>query len=109
MLAIPASVIIGGRCCGWLMGVSNPWTCRGWRWMLLIEGLVTVLMALVTYFVFVDKPTRCALAERRGEGMDRERRWPRSKATEAPAQSSVEDGSGRSASMAGGGRVVYDR
>jgi ACS family tartrate transporter-like MFS transporter len=57
MLAIPASVIIGGPLCGWLMGVSNPLEMTGWRWMLLIEGLVTVAMAGVAYFVFVDKPS----------------------------------------------------
>ena len=56
MLAIPASVIIGGPLCGWLMGVSNPLDMTGWRWMLLIEGLVTVAMAVVSYFIFVDRP-----------------------------------------------------
>src|SRR5687768_17434973 len=56
MLAIPASVIIGGPLCGWLMGVSNPLDMPGWRWMLLMEGLVTVAMAGVAYFIFVDKP-----------------------------------------------------
>ncbi|MFC4313187.1 MFS transporter [Steroidobacter flavus] len=56
MLAIPASVIIGGPLCGWLMDVSNPMDMPGWRWMLLIEGAVTVAMALVAYFIFVDKP-----------------------------------------------------
>ncbi len=57
MLAIPASVIVGGPLCGWLMGVSNPLGLPGWRWMLLIEGLATVAMALVAYFMFVDKPS----------------------------------------------------
>lgn len=57
MLAIPASVIIGGPLCGWLMGVSNPLGLTGWRWMLLVEGLATVAMAVVAYFVFVDKPS----------------------------------------------------
>lgn len=56
MLAIPASVIIGGPLCGWLMGVDNPLHLPGWRWMLFIEGLATVAMAAVAYFVFVDKP-----------------------------------------------------
>jgi ACS family tartrate transporter-like MFS transporter len=56
MLAIPASVIVGGPLCGWLMGVSNPLEVAGWRWMLLIEGLATVAMAVAAYFVFVDKP-----------------------------------------------------
>jgi ACS family tartrate transporter-like MFS transporter len=56
MLAIPASVIIGGPLCGWLMGVDNPLHLPGWRWMLLIEGLATVAMAAVAYVIFVDKP-----------------------------------------------------
>lgn len=56
MLAIPASVIVGGPLCGWLMGVNNPLDMAGWRWMLLIEGLATVAMAGVAYFIFVDKP-----------------------------------------------------
>jgi ACS family tartrate transporter-like MFS transporter len=56
MLAIPASVIIGGPLCGWLMGVDNPLHLPGWRWMLLMEGLATVAMAAVAYGIFVDKP-----------------------------------------------------
>jgi len=56
MLAIPTSVIVGGPLCGWLMGAGNPLGLPGWRWMLLIEGLITVALALVAYFIFVDKP-----------------------------------------------------
>jgi ACS family tartrate transporter-like MFS transporter len=57
MLAIPTSAIIGGPLCGWLMDVSNPLAMPGWRWMLLIEGLVTVAMAAIAYFIFVDEPS----------------------------------------------------
>lgn len=89
MLAIPASVIIGGPLCGWLMGVSNPLEIAGWRWMLLIEGLVTVAMAVVAYFVFVDKPSDARWLN------DAEKDWIASALAEeqseakAPVQSSI--------------------
>jgi len=45
LVAVPLSMVLGGPLCGWLMGVTNPLDMPGWRWMLLIEGVVTVLMA----------------------------------------------------------------
>lgn len=89
MLAIPASVIIGGPLCGWLMGVSNPLDLPGWRWMLLMEGLVTVVMAGVAYFIFVDKPGDARWLT------DGEKDWianalaDEQKAAQAPASSSI--------------------
>ena len=89
MLAIPASVIIGGPLCGWLMGVSNPLDVPGWRWMLLIEGLVTVAMAVVAYFVFVDKPSDARWLS------DAEKDWianalaDEQREAQAPVQSSI--------------------
>ncbi len=56
MLAIPISVIIGGPLCGWLMHASNPLDLPGWRWMLFMEGAVTIAMGTAAYFLFVDKP-----------------------------------------------------
>lgn len=89
MLAIPASVIIGGPLCGWLMGVTNPLGMPGWRWMLLIEGVVTVLMATVAYFIFVDKPSDARWLS------DAEKDWianalaEEQQASPAPTQSSI--------------------
>lgn len=57
MLAIPISVIIGGPLCGWLMRASNPLDLPGWRWMLLMEGGITVAMGAIAWLLFVDKPT----------------------------------------------------
>jgi len=58
MLAVPISVIFGGPLCGWLMSVVNPLDLPGWRWMLLIEGAVTVALGCVAYFLFVDGPSQ---------------------------------------------------
>ena len=54
MLAVPISVIIGGPLCGWLMAAANPLALAGWRWMMLVEGLLTVLFGLAAYLLFVD-------------------------------------------------------
>lgn len=58
MLAVPISVIFGGPLCGWLMGVMNPLDLPGWRWMLLMEGGVTVVLGCAAYFMFVDGPSQ---------------------------------------------------
>ncbi len=56
MLAIPISVVFGGPLCGWLMSVANPLDVAGWRWMLLMEGIATIVCGCVAYFLFVDGP-----------------------------------------------------
>jgi ACS family tartrate transporter-like MFS transporter len=81
MLAVPISVIFGGPLCGWLMSVVNPLDLPGWRWMLLIEGLLTVTLGCVAYFLFVDGPAQASWLrndEREwiDEHMAREQRTP---------------------------------
>jgi MFS transporter, ACS family, tartrate transporter len=60
LLAVPLSVIIGGPLCGWLMTIGNPLALPGWRWMLLLEGCVTVLLGAGAYACFVDRPADAA-------------------------------------------------
>ena len=81
MLAIPISVIIGGPLCGWLMRADNPLHLPGWRWMLLMEGAVTVAMGVAAYFLFVDKPQHArwlAPAEKEWIANELERQAPQS-------------------------------
>jgi MFS transporter, ACS family, tartrate transporter len=56
MLAVPISAICGGPLAGWLMSVDNPVGWPGWRWMLLIEGLPTILLSIATFWLLADKP-----------------------------------------------------
>ena len=56
MLAVPISAIFGGPLAGWLMSVDNPVEWAGWRWMLLIEGLPTLLLAVVALWLLPDRP-----------------------------------------------------
>jgi len=56
MLAVPISMIVGGPLCAWLMEQANPLGVAGWRWMSLVEGSVTVVLAFACLLIFVDDP-----------------------------------------------------
>lgn len=56
MLSVPLSVFIGGPLSGWLMTQDNALNMAGWRWMFLVEGVPTVLLAFVVLAVFVNSP-----------------------------------------------------
>ncbi len=56
MLAVPVSVIFGGPFSGWLMSLANPLGLAGWRWMFLMEGVLTLLFAIFALKIFVNSP-----------------------------------------------------
>jgi ACS family tartrate transporter-like MFS transporter len=94
MLAIPLSVIIGGPLCGWLMQVDNPLHLPGWRWMLLVEGSVTVAMAAVAYWIFVDKPGDARWLNAAEKGWIADTLASEQNQVRAPEQSSIKAAAG---------------
>lgn len=56
MLAVPISVVVGGPLSGWLMSIENPLEMAGWRWMFLIEGMPTIMLAFAVLWLFSDRP-----------------------------------------------------
>ncbi|MFL9950449.1 MFS transporter [Paraburkholderia agricolaris] len=57
MTPIAFSGFIGGPLSGWIMqnmGGLNGW--KSWQWMFLIEGLPSIVMALVVMLFLVDRP-----------------------------------------------------
>jgi ACS family tartrate transporter-like MFS transporter len=56
MLAIPLSIIVGGPLSGWLMGKALPIGLAPWRWMLIAEALPTIVLGVVAWFYFPDRP-----------------------------------------------------
>ncbi len=56
MLAVPVSAVVGGPLAGWLMSVENPFGWSGWRFMLLVEGMPTLLLALAAPALLPDRP-----------------------------------------------------
>lgn len=55
-LAIPISVIIGGPLSTSLMTWGDTAHFEGWRAMFFIEGAVTVLMGVLAFWWFIDRP-----------------------------------------------------
>jgi D-galactonate transporter len=59
MSGMAVAGIIGGPLSGWIMndlaGV-NGW--KGWQWMFLLEGLPSVLLGLLAWFVLCDRPAK---------------------------------------------------
>jgi ACS family tartrate transporter-like MFS transporter len=60
MLAVPVSAICGGPLGGWLMSIDNPVGWPGWRWMLLVEGAPTILLAVASLWLLPDRPRDAA-------------------------------------------------
>ncbi len=56
MLAIPISQVIGAPLSGWLMTSDlQLFSLSGWRFMVFVEGLVTVACGVVAFYVFIDR------------------------------------------------------
>ncbi|WP_328457209.1 MULTISPECIES: MFS transporter [unclassified Amycolatopsis] len=51
------AVIIGSPVGGALMELQGVAGLRGWQWMFLVEGLVTVLIGVVVWFTLPSRPT----------------------------------------------------
>jgi ACS family tartrate transporter-like MFS transporter len=55
MIAIPMSNMLGSVIAAFLMRIT--WLgYRGWRWLLILEGLPAVIAGLVTFFYLTDRP-----------------------------------------------------
>lgn len=98
MMAIPISVIIGGPLSGWLMEQSNPLGIAGWRWLFLIEGAPTVMMALASLWIFVDTPAQATWLSQE------EKQWL-SKELQREAQMAPSDGCVSKSQLLGSGRI----
>jgi ACS family tartrate transporter-like MFS transporter len=69
MLAVPVSSIVGSPLAGWLMSAGNPIDWAGWRWMLLVEGGPTLVVAVIALALIPDQPRHASWLD------DGERRW----------------------------------
>src|SRR5688572_1647403 len=91
MLAVPVSAICGGPLAGWLMSSDNPMDWPGWRWMLLVEGAPTVLLAIAALWLLPDRPRDAAwLNESDRHWLEEELARERTaQSTHAPTQSAL--------------------
>jgi ACS family tartrate transporter-like MFS transporter len=56
---VPLSVVIGGPISGFLLGVSGH-GLHGWQWMLILEGIPSLLCGIATLWVLPDGPAKAA-------------------------------------------------
>jgi ACS family tartrate transporter-like MFS transporter len=55
--AIPVSYVLGAPLSTWLMEVMDHLGgLRGWRWMMVVEGIPAILGGVVAYFFLTDRP-----------------------------------------------------
>jgi sugar phosphate permease len=57
MIAIPMSGVIGGVLGGFLLGLDGKLGIAGWQWLLLLEGLPSILLGVVVFFYLTDYPS----------------------------------------------------
>lgn len=56
LMAMPISLTLGGPLSGWLMtSMQGVQDLAGWQWMLIVEGIPSILLAFVLIFCLVDK------------------------------------------------------
>src|SRR5579872_1436152 len=58
LIGLPIAVAGGAPISTALLGLDGLWGLRGWQLMYIAEGLPTVLLGLVTFFVLTDRPAQ---------------------------------------------------
>jgi ACS family tartrate transporter-like MFS transporter len=56
MVSIPLASAIGGPVGGMLLSLHGHLGLAGWQWLFLAEGLPSVLLGVIVWFVLVDRP-----------------------------------------------------
>ena len=87
-LALPLATIIGAPLSGLVLGLDGVGGLRGWQWVFIFPGVLSVVLGIASYFLFVDGPAKA--------------KWltPQERATlaadlDAEAQASAAQGGGR--------------
>ena len=56
MVSVPMGGAIGGPLGGMLLGLDGRSGLAGWQWLFLVEGVPSLALGVVVWFVLVDKP-----------------------------------------------------
>jgi ACS family tartrate transporter-like MFS transporter len=57
LAGVPLSVVVGGPISGWLLGVGGH-GLHGWQWMLILEGIPSLLCGVATIWLLPDGPAK---------------------------------------------------
>jgi ACS family tartrate transporter-like MFS transporter len=58
LAAVPAASVIGAPVSGWLLGFDGA--LRGWQWMLLLEGIPSLLLGAAVLWLLPDRPANAS-------------------------------------------------
>src|ERR1700749_1583574 len=56
LIGLPIAVAAGAPVSTALLGLDGVWGLRGWQWLYIAEGVPTIVIGLLTFFVMTDKP-----------------------------------------------------
>jgi ACS family tartrate transporter-like MFS transporter len=56
MMAIPVAGVLGGVLAGGLLGLNGKLGLAGWQWLFLLEGLPSVVLGVLVWFLLPDRP-----------------------------------------------------
>jgi len=56
MVSVPMAGALGGPLGGALLGLDGHYGLAGWQWLFLVEGIPSLVLGVVVWFVLVDKP-----------------------------------------------------
>jgi ACS family tartrate transporter-like MFS transporter len=79
MIGIPLAGIVGNPLSGWLLELNGRSGLRGWQWVFLVEGVLSVVLGLAVLAVLTERPNearwlsveqRAWLAERLAQDQD---------------------------------------
>jgi len=56
MVSVPVAGVIGGPLGGNLLGLDGRGGLAGWQWLFLAEGVPSIVLGVVVWFVLVDRP-----------------------------------------------------
>ncbi|HEY1933286.1 MAG TPA: MFS transporter [Acetobacteraceae bacterium] len=56
LIGLPVAVALGAPVSTALLGLDGTLGLRGWQWLYIAEGVPTVLVGVLTFFVLTDKP-----------------------------------------------------
>ncbi|MDK1671195.1 MFS transporter [Moraxella osloensis] len=55
-LGVPIALMLGGPFSGWLLDSTSTFGFKNWQFMFIVQGVLTVLVGLIAFFVLVSKP-----------------------------------------------------
>jgi ACS family tartrate transporter-like MFS transporter len=58
LAAVPAASVVGAPISGWLLGFNGA--LHGWQWMLLLEGVPSLLLGVAVLWLLPDRPANAA-------------------------------------------------